>query len=106
MENIRILFAGDFCIRGRNRQFLTDEKIAELSQSVRTVTKNYDLSVVNIETVFKDTPTPTKKSGPNICSPTKALELLKGFGFTLGAFANNHSMDQGAEAAIVLNGKN
>lgn len=63
------------------------------------MTERFDLSLVNVETVFTDTPTPTKKSGPNLSSPMAALDLLAGYGFTVGAFANNHTMDQGDETA-------
>lgn len=100
MEKIKLLFAGDFCIRYGGIDQLYDEKIRELSAPVKAVTDKHDISVVNVETVFTDNPAPTKKSGPNIYSPIKAIELLKAYGFDIGAFANNHTMDQGETEGI------
>lgn len=100
MGNVKILFAGDFCVRWRSLQYMTEDKIEELAAPVKRLTDQHDLSVVNVETVFTDTPTPTKKSGPNLSSPMSALRLLAGYGFDVGAFANNHTMDQGAEAGL------
>lgn len=100
MEKISILFSGDFCIRGEGVKNLYDEKIEEISAVIREKTKEHDVSLVNVETVFTDNPTPTKKSGPNISSPTKALDYLKKMGFTIGALANNHVCDQGENQGI------
>lgn len=97
MEPIKLLFAGDFCIRHDGADHMTPEEIPELARQVREMTSKYDISVVNVETVFTDNPTPAKKSGPNIASPMAALDLLDAYKFTVGAFANNHTMDQGYE---------
>ena len=100
METIKILFAGDFCIRGLGCNMLYDEKIKEITDVISKKTTLYDYSVVNVETVFTDVLAPTKKSGPNLSSPLKALELLKGMNFTIGALANNHTCDQGDEIGL------
>lgn len=100
MEPIKILFAGDFCVRYKGVEFMDDAKTDELAAPVKKLTQDHDISIVNVETVFTDNPTPTKKSGPNLSSPMSALELLAKYGFTIGAFANNHTMDQGAEAGL------
>lgn len=100
MKPIKILFGGDFCIRGTAVNILNDEKIKEISANITPVTSKYDISLVNVETVFTDTLSPTKKSGPNLSSPLKALDLLKSFGFTIGAMANNHVCDQGYEIGL------
>ena len=93
VEPIKLLFAGDFCIRHSGVEHMTPEEIPALSLPVREMNSKYDVSVVNVETVFTDTPTPIKKSGPNIASPMAALDLLDAYKFTVGAFANNHVMD-------------
>ena len=100
MEKIKILFAGDFSVRGEGVKNLYDEKMNELSASVREATDNYDISMVNIETVFTDELTPVKKSGPTLAAPVKALDLLSKMGFTIGAFANNHTCDQGVDKGL------
>jgi poly-gamma-glutamate synthesis protein (capsule biosynthesis protein) len=101
MEKLRILFSGDFCIRNEGVENLYDEKIDEISTIIKEKTNSHDVSVVNVETVFTDAPTPTKKSGPNIASPTKAIDYLKKMGFTIGALANNHVCDQGDENGAI-----
>ena len=100
MEKIKFLFAGDFSVRGEGAKNLYKEKIDEVSAAVHHVTEQYDASVVNIETVFTDELSPVKKSGPTLAAPVKALELLSQMGFTIGAFANNHTGDQGAEKGL------
>ncbi len=100
MSNIKILFAGDYCVRFKGIDYLYEEKMNEVAAPIKAVTEKHDFSVVNVETVFTDNPTPVKKSGPALSSPTKALELLGKMGFSIGAFANNHTMDQGAETAF------
>lgn len=97
MSKVKVLFAGDFCIRHSGVEHMNDNEIPSIAAPVKAMTEKYDISVVNVETVFTDNPTPTKKSGPNISSPVKALDLLLKMGFSVGAFANNHTMDQGYE---------
>jgi len=101
MEAIKILFAGDFCIRGLGCNMLYDEKIKEITDVISKKTSEYDYSIVNVETVFTDVLSPTKKSGPNLSSPLKTLDLLKGMKFTIGALANNHTCDQGDETGLI-----
>ena len=101
MEQIKILFDGDFCIRGLGCNMLYDEKIKEITEVISEKTSQYDYSVVNVETVFTDVLAPTKKSGPNLSSPLKALDLLNGMNFTIGALANNHTCDQGDEIGLI-----
>jgi poly-gamma-glutamate synthesis protein (capsule biosynthesis protein) len=95
MSETRILFAGDFCIRDTAVDVLSGNILDEFSNEIKKVTSKCDISVVNVETVFTDNPTPTKKSGPNIFTPIDGLEVLKRCGFTIGAMANNHTCDQG-----------
>lgn len=95
MEEIRLLFAGDFCVRNGSLQHLQPEKMAEIAAPIRALTAKYDASVVNVETVFTDTCDPVKKSGPCLHSPEVSLQLLQNMGFTIGAMANNHVCDQG-----------
>lgn len=95
MKEIKLLFAGDFCPRKAALEQLYPEKIKELSAQIAELTAGYDVSLVNVETVFTDELCPVKKSGPGLSSPVKSIELLKAFGFTIGAMANNHVCDQG-----------
>lgn len=101
MEKLKILFAGDFCIRGNAVENLDKETIEKNSAPVRTATSNRDISVVNVETVFTDVLSPAEKSGPALSSPLSALDYLKSYGFTIGAMANNHVCDQGYEKGLL-----
>ncbi len=100
MENIRLLFAGDFCVRYGSLKHLQPEKMTEIAAPIRALTAQYDASVVNVETVFTDTCSPVKKSGPCLSSPESALTLLQNMGFTIGAMANNHVCDQGYDIGL------
>lgn len=100
MDKIKLVFAGDFCIRLDGVNHLDEETICRVGAAVSSVTDQYDASIVNVETVFTDTPTPVAKSGPALSSPVMALELLKKMQFKIGAFANNHVCDQGAAQGV------
>ncbi len=100
MEKIKLLFAGDFCIRGAGIDNLDDEKIEKVASVIAGKTNECDVSVVNVETVFTEKLAPVKKSGPALSSPIKALSLLEKMGFTAGALANNHTCDQGREIGL------
>jgi len=100
MDEIKLIFAGDFCVRGAGVDNLTDEKIDEISGTIAKKTSECDISIVNVETVFTEKSAPVKKSGPALLSPIKALSLLEKMGFDAGAFANNHVCDQGREIGL------
>ena len=100
MEQLKLLFAGDFCSRLGGLANLSDEIIEKVTAPIKKITSEYDISLINIETVFTDEPTPVKKSGPALSSPLKALDLLKSMNFKIGAFANNHVCDQGEEQGL------
>lgn len=101
METLKILFSGDWCIRGAGCNILDNDAIlSEIASKIKAKTSEYDASIVNVETVFSDTLSPTKKSGPNIATPTKGLDFLKSMGFTIGAMANNHVCDHGDQAGL------
>ncbi|MBQ8588230.1 MAG: CapA family protein [Clostridia bacterium] len=100
MSKVKILFAGDFCVRGEGTKNLTDDRINEVSGAVKNVTDSYDFLMVNVETVFTDELSPVKKSGPALASPTKALELLSKMNFGIAALANNHVCDQGESKSL------
>ena len=100
MSDIRLLFAGDFCVRYGSLQYLQPEKMVQIAAPIRNLTDRYDASVVNVETVFTDICDPVKKSGPCLHSPEVALQLLQNMGFTIGAMANNHVCDQGYDIGL------
>lgn len=101
MEALKLLFAGDWCVRGSGCHILDNpDLLNEYTKKISEKTSEYDVSVVNVETVFTDTLSPTKKSGPNISTPTKGLQFLKDMGFNLGAMANNHVCDHGNEIGL------
>ena len=100
METIKLLFAGDFCIRGAGVNNLDDKTIADVASPIAEIVREHDLSVVNVETVFTEELAPVKKSGPALSSPVRALTLLRKMGFSAGALANNHVCDQGREIGL------
>ena len=100
MDPIKILIAGDFCVREAAVSMLYKEKIEELSEEIRVLSKEHDISIVNVETVLSETGEPIIKSGPNLKSPLASLDLLKRFGFTVAACANNHMGDYGNAALL------
>jgi poly-gamma-glutamate synthesis protein (capsule biosynthesis protein) len=57
-----------------------------------------DISFANQEGPLTRTRVPALKDGPNLWAPPEAVQTLKEGGFDLAMLANNHIMDQGAEA--------
>ncbi len=101
MGDISILVAGDFCVRGNSEIYADAGKAQKLTAELKSRILKADLSMVNAETVFTDDESPILKSGPALRSSEKSLEILKNLGFTIAAYANNHSFDQGAENMLL-----
>jgi poly-gamma-glutamate synthesis protein (capsule biosynthesis protein) len=62
------------------------------------VLRDKDVSLANLETVLSNSRAPLPKDGPNLWAPPAAVQALTVGGFDLAMMANNHVMDQGAEA--------
>ncbi len=100
MEGIKLLVAGDFCVR-YNQPELLDEKIQdEITKEIAQIAGMHDFSMLNVETAFSDVDSPIVKSGPPLRSNTEYLGFLKKFNFNIGACANNHMGDQGDDALL------
>ena len=60
-----------------------------------SILKNAEYRIFNLETPLTDVAQPIIKHGPNLITPTAAVEGFKELGIDLLTIANNHIMDQG-----------
>lgn len=97
---VKLLIAGDFCIKNFEESFFTRERIQQIAAPVKELTEQQNISVVNVETVYSDCEAAVPKSGPNLKSPFVTLDLLKEMNFTVGACANNHIGDYGEQGVL------
>lgn len=87
---MKILFLGDFFY---NYEYIADD-IIELSKWIK---KNNLITILNLEgaITIEDKEKKIKKRGPNLCSNTIAVEVLKKLNVVGVCLANNHIMDFG-----------
>lgn len=97
MEELKILFVGDYCPIGRNKNLLEKKMYSEVFGDFELLTKKADLSIANMEAPLTDTNKAIKKTGPNLKVSLNFLKPLKDIGFDVVTIANNHIMDYGEE---------
>ena len=97
MEEIKILFVGDYCPIGRNKNFMEKQMYSDVFGDFEFFTKKADLSIANLEAPLTDTNKAIKKTGPNLKISQSFLKPLKEAGFDVVTLANNHIMDYGEE---------
>ena len=105
MEEIRILFTGDFCPHNRIEQLSAEKNYAGIFNDFIKVFRDNDLNVTDIECPLTETKKRIPKTGPYQFAPPHTIEILKYAGIELAAMANNHIMDcdtEGAEDTIKL----
>lgn len=100
IKMIKLLIAGDLSPRGDAERFSNAEDIKRITASVKSIAEEYDFAMVNVETIFSDESKPIIKSGPNLKSKSESLPFVKGFGFNIGACANNHMGDYGEKGLL------
>lgn len=92
-----VIIAGDLVPIGRVSKLFDDNRFAEVLDDVRSVTKDCDFSIVNLEApvVLSKDCKPIKKAGPNLKTNYAAIEAIKYAGFDAVTLANNHFRDYG-----------
>lgn len=97
---VKILVAGDLCPRDRGLQIVCSGEYIDYFKSVKSVIKNVDYSLLNLECPIVDTAIPIKKQGPNLKAPLKVIDFIKYCGFDGVTLANNHFYDYGEDGVI------
>ena len=77
--------------------FVSGQMDSVIDEKLRKVLDAGEVFILNLETPLCDRTSPIKKRGPNLITPTKAIEGLKDLGVDFVTIANNHIMDHGAE---------
>lgn len=95
---VKILITGDTHLgSGRIVEPALKNSTERLFGSFKSKIEEVDLSITNLESPLIDKGDPIPKTGPNLKSPVKAVEILKDAGFDLLTLANNHILDYGGE---------
>lgn len=96
---MKIVIAGDFCPHNRVERLINDKKYSDIvSEEVREIFINSDISIVNLECPVIDGNYPTiDKVGPSIKASNNSFGFLKHLGVNTVTLSNNHIMDYGAK---------
>lgn len=92
MNNVSVLFCGDFAPCRRYESLVIKEKTNVLGDALKYI-KEADISFVNLECPLTNTNSPIAKSGPALKSSDKCIEALAPF--SVVGLANNHILDHG-----------
>lgn len=100
MEEINILFTGDFCPHHRIEQLSKQGDYAAIFNDTINMFQGNDLNVTDVECPLTESKKRIPKTGPYQLAAPHNIGILKHANIGLAAMANNHIMDCGAEGAI------
>lgn len=100
MEEIKILFTGDFCPHNRIQQLSKQQDYALIFNGFIDVFRGNDLNVTDIECPLTESKKRIPKTGPYQFAEPHNIEILKYAQIGLATMANNHIMDCDAEGAL------
>lgn len=93
-----VLVAGDYCPRGRLASVIEDGDYAFVFKDVRDITRQADLSVLNLECpIVTEKLNPIDKCGGHLSCTISAIKAIKYAGFNCVTLANNHLLDYGQD---------
>lgn len=94
---MKILIAGDYCLRGRALDAVEKNEGGLLWGKVSEILKDVDYSICNFEApvVLSEGASPIMKEGPALKHRLSAVTTLKDVGFNCVTLANNHFYDYG-----------
>jgi poly-gamma-glutamate synthesis protein (capsule biosynthesis protein) len=100
MNEVSILFTGDFCAQLRNESLVVAHRFDLLFNDVKTELEKSDLNVVDLESPLVLTGKTIHKTGPHLKAHPDSVKALNYANIGLVAMANNHIMDYG-EAGLL-----
>jgi len=100
MNNLNILFTGDFCAQLRNEALVTSERFELLFNDVKPELDRSDLNVIDLESPLVLSGKTIHKTGPHLKAHPDSVKALNYANIGLVAMANNHIMDYG-EAGLL-----
>ena len=100
MEEINILFTGDFCPHNRIEALSKQGNNAAIFNDFIDVFKGNDLNVTDVECPLTESKNRIPKTGPSQFAASHTVGILKYANIGLAAMANNHIMDCDAAGAF------
>lgn len=92
MNDVSVLFCGDFAPCRRYENLVTNKKTKVLGDALEIVEES-DISFVNLECPLTNINSPINKSGPALKANKQCIDALTPF--TVVGLANNHILDHG-----------
>lgn len=93
MNELKLLFAGDFCAQGRNEPLVARQDIDGIFGGLLNEINRSDLTVVDLEAPLVSGGQQRPKTGPHLLAPPASASVLAKAGVGLLVMANNHIMD-------------
>ena len=100
MEEINILFTGDFCPHNRIEQLSEQGNYKAIFNDFINVFWDNDLNITDVECPLTTSKKRIPKTGPYQFAAPHTIGILKFANINLAAMANNHIMDCDAEGAV------
>jgi len=100
-RTIDLVFAGDTCLRTpETRTALQRDPAAVFSDDVRALFARADAALVNLECPVAAGGAPIRKAGMHLAGHPEIVAALAALPVKVVSMANNHILDQGAEAML------
>ena len=98
---MKLLIAGDLSLQDRaiSRKW-NNEQITNSFSEVRSILKDLDFSIVNLESPITECSNPILKDGPTLKNSPILIKILDYLGFKAVSLANNHLKDYGSQGVI------
>jgi poly-gamma-glutamate synthesis protein (capsule biosynthesis protein) len=93
-QSIKIVIAGDLCLRNISSRINT-ESSEQILHSIQPVLRQADFRIINLEDPLTSETEPIHKSGPNLKGSPENICFLEAGHFDCAIIANNHLGDYG-----------
>ncbi len=92
---MKILIAGDFCIRNNTVEIVKEGGSNSLFGGIKNILRRHDVNMVNVECALTDFSRAIFKDGPSLKGKISDAAVLADAGFNVAFLANNHTCDYG-----------
>ena len=100
MNQLKILFTGDFCPQLRIAELVEQERYDLIFNDFKKELEGNDFNVVDLECPLTERTSTIHKTGPHLKASPKAIKSLTYAGVNVAAMANNHIKDYGSEGLL------
>lgn len=99
-NTIKIIIGGDVCPVRRNEPLFCEGSASEILGNLLPAWTAADFRIVNLECPLISTPSPIRKTGPNLSADERTVNGLNALGIEVVGIANNHIFDHSTEGLL------